>query len=68
MADETPTPTTKAPWTSKTLWTNLIVAIAAMVPQAQTFVTSHPGLIMGGLAVANFVLRLVTKDKLALTD
>lgn len=61
-------PTTKSPATSKTLWVNLIIAVAAFFPVAQTFLSEHPLVLAEAFAVINIGLRLFTKDKLSLGD
>lgn len=58
----------KAPYLSKTLWTNLIVAAVAFFPAAQSYVSAHPLAIVEAFAVVNFVLRLVTKNAISLND
>lgn len=72
MADETttttPAPTTKAPWLSKTLILNLVMAVAAFIPGVGTYIAAHPDIAMSVLAGVNFILRLVTKDKISLQD
>jgi hypothetical protein len=58
----------KHPLLSKTLWTNLILAIVAFIPAAQGYVQGHPTLVLSVLAGANIVLRLVTKNAIGLED
>lgn len=58
----------KAPYLSKTLWINLIVAATAFFPYMDGWVQSHTTLFMTAFAAVNFVLRLVTKDKIGITD
>jgi hypothetical protein len=71
MADETvvvPVVEVKKPWQSKTLWVNLIMAVAALFwPAAGDFIASHPEVAMVAFAAVNAVLRLVTKDKLQIS-
>jgi hypothetical protein len=56
----------KKPWASKTLWLNLLVACAAMIPNpAVAEIFSEANLVMM-LSVLNMVLRLVSKDKIGL--
>tara|TARA_Y100000004_G_scaffold68047_2_gene76322 strand:- start:220 stop:405 length:186 start_codon:yes stop_codon:yes gene_type:complete len=56
----------KKPWTSKTLWLNLLVALGAMMPwEPMKEVMTEANLIMV-LSVMNMVLRLVSKDKIGL--
>ncbi len=49
---------------SKTLWVNFIAAIIAFFPGVSNSFT--PDQIMGLMAGANILLRIVTKDKLGL--
>lgn len=58
----------KAPWLSKTLWTNVMMAVAAMVPAVQSYVSAHPMVFTMGFAAVNFLLRLVTKNAVGLND
>jgi len=55
-----PAPAPKKAWQSKTVWTNIALAAAPLVPGADAWVKSNPeafGLIVG---VLNVVLRAVT--------
>lgn len=63
-----PPSSTKATYLSKTLWTNAILAACAFFPGAETFITTHPQMIVAVLAGVNFALRLFTKDKLTLAQ
>ena len=56
----------KKPWSSKTIWVNLLVAVSAMIPYGpiQELLT-EANLVMI-LSVVNMVLRLVSKDKIGL--
>ena len=59
----------KKPWLSKTLWLNAIVAVAALAyPPVQEWIEGNEALVMSVFAVANLVLRLVTKEKIVLLD
>lgn len=58
----------KSPLLSKTLWMNLIVAAAAFIPVAQSYISGHPSVFAIGFAAANFILRLVTKQAIGLSD
>lgn len=56
----------KAPWKSKTLWLNLLVALGAMLPwEPAKELLSEANLVMV-LSVLNMVLRLVSKEKIGL--
>jgi hypothetical protein len=50
---------------SKTLWVNAIVAISQFFPGMKDIVT--PDAMLQLMLVINFVLRLVTKDKISLS-
>ena len=58
----------KAPWLSKTLWTNLVVALVAFFPGAQAWMQAHPAVMVDAFAVVNIALRLVTKQAVGLGD
>ncbi len=64
MADPVVVPV-KKPWLSKTLWVNLLLALAAFSPSAQEFLQGRPDIALIIPALINVVLRLVTKDKLS---
>ena len=52
---------------SKTLWTNLILAICSIfLPGVNGYVSIHPEVLAIFFAGINMVLRLVTKDKISL--
>lgn len=70
MGDTAATPVVppKPFWTSKTLWLNAVIAALAFFPQAQTVVQAHPEVLTLAFAAANFVLRLVTKSGVQLSD
>lgn len=57
---------TKKPWQSKTVWMNLIVAVAAFFPTAQEWIASNPEAFAGIITVLNMGLRLASKDKVSL--
>jgi len=60
---------TKKHWLSKTLWTNAVLAVAALfVPGVAAWISTHPEVAAVVWSVVNSVLRLVTKDKLSLED
>lgn len=58
----------KAPWLSKTLWTNAVMAVAAFVPVVSSYIGTHPMVFTVAFAAVNFALRLVTKNAVALND
>jgi len=51
---------------SRTLWINLIMAVAAFIPGVGVWIAAHPDLFAGAFSVINIVLRLITKDKLSI--
>ena len=56
----------KKAWQSKTVWINLIAAIAAFIPAGAEWVQSHEQAFLIGFSAINIVLRLVTKDKISI--
>ena len=57
----------KKSWLSKTLWTNLILAVGSLfIPNVNTWVAAHPEVVVIIFTVVNVILRAVTKDKLEL--
>ncbi len=58
----------KQVWQSKTVWTNLILAILAFIPDAQAYVVAHPEVFVLAFAGVNVILRLVTKDAIQILD
>lgn len=62
-------PTVTKPWQSKTLWINLAIAVTCLVStSASEWLKSHVELAMAALSGVNMLLRLVTKDKIGLTE
>lgn len=62
-------PSTKKPWFSKTILSNLLLAVLAVVsPTAQAWISAHPEYAALGWSALNTVLRLVTKDGISLQD
>lgn len=54
-------------WLSKTLWTNVLVAAAAMfAPGVSNWISANPETMVMIWAGVNALLRLVTKEKLSL--
>lgn len=73
MTDEVkqpdPAASTKKPWLSKTLITNLVLAVTAVVcPPVQVWISAHPEVSAMVWSGVNAVLRLVTKDAISLQD
>ena len=58
----------KKPWLSKTVWWNFVLAGIAFWPDGAAWVGANMPLCLGAFVVVNLVLRLVTKDKIGLTD
>lgn len=59
----------KKPWQSKTILMNFIVAAAALLyPPAAEVINSHPTEIASFFAIANIVLRVITKDKIGISE
>lgn len=65
-----PVVVTKKPWLSKTLWVNLLLAVAALLPNdnLQTFLITNQTYVLVGFSVINAILRVITKDAVSLTD
>ena len=58
----------KKPWLSKTIWTNLLMAVLAFFPDAQDWIADYPQLVMLLFVGVNVILRLVTKGKIELRE
>ena len=56
----------KKPWHSKTVWVNILMALGALYPPVQKFLTPEMMGVLFGLV--NLVLRLVTKKEIKLLD
>ena len=56
----TDTSSTKAPWQSKTVVANAIVALAALYPPASDWISSHPQVFGVALTLLNIGLRFLT--------
>lgn len=54
----------KKPYLSKTILTNLLVAILAFFPGPAKFVAENPDVFIWGFTALNILLRLVTKGKI----
>lgn len=60
-------PGVKLPWLSKTLWVNMIMALAALFwPAVGDAIASHPEVAAVVWAAVNMLLRWITKDRLIL--
>lgn len=58
----------KKPWLSKTIWTNIILAVVAFIPPVQSFLAANPDTIVYVFVVINLLLRLITKGKIVLKE
>lgn len=58
----------KPVYLSKTLWMNLVLAIAAFFPVVQVYIAAHPEAVALFFVGVNVVLRLVTKTGVQLYD
>lgn len=59
----------KKPWLSKTIWLNLVGAILALVyPPASAWLAAHAEITLGFFAGLNILLRLISKDKISLSE
>ena len=66
-ASEGGIPTVKKSYLSKTLWTNLLLAVLALaVPGIHDWVWAHPEYLVYAYTLVNFVLRKMSKDKVEL--
>lgn len=62
-------PETKKPWLSKTIWLNLVGAVLALVyPPASAWLAAHAEITLGFFAGLNVLLRLISKDKISLSE
>lgn len=62
-------PETKKPWLSKTIWLNLVGAVLALVyPPASAWLAAHAEITLGFFAGLNILLRLISKDKISLSE
>lgn len=59
----------KKPWLSKTLWLNAVVAVLALAGiNAGEWVSAHMDIVVAAVAGLNFLLRLITKDKITILE
>ena len=61
-------PPGKAPWKSKTLWANLLMALLSMNPKTGALVAQYPTAGILIVAAVNFILRLVTHGRIAMDN
>lgn len=59
----------KKPWQSKTIIINFVAASTALFyPPVHEWVMAHPTEISSLFAIANVILRMVTKDKISISE
>lgn len=59
----------KKPWQSKTILVNFAAAAGALFyPPVAEWIAANPGILASAFAVLNILLRLVTKDRIGLTE
>lgn len=59
----------KKPWLSKTLILNFLVATLAIFwPAGKEFIATHGDITLAVFSGVNFLLRLITSDKISLED
>lgn len=59
----------KKPWQSKTILVNFLVAASALFyPPVGEWVSANPSEVATLFSILNIVLRLVTKDKIAISE
>jgi len=56
----------KPAWQSKTVITNVVVALASLYPPATAWIQSHPEIFTFGWMAINLVLRSITKGKVSI--
>lgn len=59
---------TKKPWLSKTVWLNVLALVGQFIPGVGEWSAAHPDIILSGFAIANIILRALTKDKLSIGE
>jgi uncharacterized membrane protein YqaE (UPF0057 family) len=57
----------KKPWLSKTIWMNVVLAIAAFIPGVHEWIVANDAIVFAFWAVVNIILRLITKDKIQIS-
>lgn len=61
-------PTEKKIWQSKTMWTGLIVSIAAFFPPIRGWIVANPEAFSSIIGAVILGLRIVTKDAIYIYD
>lgn len=60
---------TKKPWQSKTIIVNFVAAAGALFfPPFTQWISAHPAEIASAFSILNIVLRVITKDKIAIAE
>lgn len=60
---------TKKPWQSKTLVVNFLMAAGVLLyPPLSEWISAHPSELASAWAVLGILLRLVTKEKISLSE
>lgn len=60
---------TKKPWQSKTLVVNFLMAAGVLLyPPMSGWISAHPTEVASAWAVLGILLRLVTKDRVSLSE
>jgi hypothetical protein len=60
---------TKKPWQSKTILLNFIAAASALfVPSVNEWIVGHPVEVTSLFSILNIVLRVISKDKIAIRE
>lgn len=56
----------KPAYLSKTIWMNLILALAAFYPPVGDYLKGHEEYVLMAFSVLNIGLRLISKDKISI--
>ena len=59
---------TKPPWKSKTVWTGIVVAIAALIPTVSEWIKANPEAFSGIVGGIFVLLRIVTAGRIAIDN
>ena len=59
---------TTKPWLSKTIWLNVIIAVAAFVPVVRDWIAGHSEIVLIAIAGAGSILRVVTNGKIGIGE
>lgn len=58
----------KKPWLSKTIWTNVILALVSFFPPVHDYLKANPETLVFIFSIANVILRLITKKEITWQD